>query len=51
MAKYSIYHGEFACHTCKEKVLSLRAYEETGDLTWMCSSKHISKVSLRKKGY
>jgi hypothetical protein len=51
MSKYSLVNGKFSCHTCKEEVLSLRLYEETGDITWMCSKKHLSKVEFRKKGY
>ena len=55
-AKYSITHGKFPCHTCKEVVPSLRFYAETKDLTWMCSQKHLSTVSLdvkkkKKKDY
>lgn len=54
MGRYTVYHGEFPCHTCKEVVLSLRSYPEEKELTWMCKSKHISKVSLstkKKKDY
>ena len=51
MSKYSIVQGKFPCHTCKEIVHSLRHYVEDKELTWMCSKKHLSKVSLevRKK--
>lgn len=55
-SKYTVYHGEFPCHTCGEVVSSLRSYPETKDLTWMCSQKHMSTVSLdikkkKKKDY
>jgi hypothetical protein len=49
MAKYSIYHGEFPCHTCKVVVKTLRSYSETKELTWMCPDKHMSTVSLNTK--
>lgn len=49
MAKYSIYHGEFKCQECGTKVSSLRLYAETKELTWMCSEKHMSTVSLKTK--
>ena len=49
MAKYSIYHGTFPCHTCKMEVKTLRLYPETKEMTWMCSEKHISTVSLNTK--
>jgi hypothetical protein len=46
MAKYEIFVGEFPCHTCKEKVPSIRLYPELKELTWMCGQKHVSVVSL-----
>lgn len=49
MAKYNVYHGKFQCHECKEEVSTLRSYPETKELTWMCSKKHISRVSLNVK--
>jgi hypothetical protein len=49
MGRYSIYTGEFACHTCKEKVKSLRSYPDEKLLTWMCSQRHLSEVSLSVK--
>jgi hypothetical protein len=54
MARYTIYPGTFACHTCKEPVKTLRMYGETKEMTWMCSQKHLTVVSLktkRKKDY
>lgn len=49
MAKYNVYPGEFPCHTCKEIVLSIRSYGSDRLLTWMCSNKHVSEVSLSTK--
>lgn len=46
MGRYNVYNGLFPCHTCGEVVNSLRFYLEEKDLTWMCSQKHISTVSL-----
>ena len=54
MANYSIYSGTFLCHTCKEEVKTLRIYADAQEATWMCKSKHISKVSFatkRKRDY
>ena len=53
---FSIYDGKFPCKKCNEEVFSLRLWSASGDATWMCSQKHISKVSLmppkkRKKDY
>ena len=49
MAKYNVYPGIFPCHTCKEEVKTLRSYPEEKLLTWMCSQKHLSQVSLKTK--
>jgi hypothetical protein len=49
MAKYNIYHGAFRCHVCKAEVKTMRFYAESKELTWMCSEKHMSKVSLNTK--
>jgi hypothetical protein len=46
---FTIYPGKFPCKTCQEEVSSLRYWRETGDETWMCSKKHISKVGLIPK--
>lgn len=43
---FSIYTGKFPCKKCNEEVFSLRLWSASGDATWMCSSKHMSKVSL-----
>jgi hypothetical protein len=47
--KYNIVEGKFPCHTCKEVVKSLRQYVHTKELTWMCSQRHLSSVSLEVK--
>lgn len=44
--KFSVYAGKWPCKTCDEVVTSLRLWKETCDVSWMCSKKHISKVSL-----
>lgn len=49
MGRYTVYAGKFPCHTCKEEVKSLRSYPEEKLLTWMCSQKHMSTVSLNVK--
>ena len=49
MAKYTIYSGTFPCHTCKEPVKTLRMYGEIKEMTWMCSSKHLTLVNLNTK--
>ena len=48
-SRYNVVEGQFPCHTCKEVVKSLRHYIETKELTWMCSSKHLTSVSLETK--
>lgn len=51
--QFKVFNGEFLCHTCKEEVRSLRLWIQTGDLTWMCTTKHVSRVPLivTKKDY
>ncbi len=46
---FSTYKGKFYCQKCNEEVIVCRLWTETRDLTWMCSKKHISKVSLIPK--
>ncbi len=43
---FIVFSGKFPCKKCNEEVLSLRLWRETGDATWMCSAKHMSKVAL-----
>lgn len=49
MAKYSVYQGKFKCQECGIPVTSLRSYPDAKELTWMCSEKHMSLVSLKTK--
>ena len=49
MSKYIVISGIFKCHTCKEEVTSLRCYGEDKLLSWMCSQKHLTNVSLKPK--
>lgn len=51
MPKYSKYQGIFICQKCSEKVIEARFYRDTYDFTWMCNSKHLSKVNLYGRGY
>ena len=51
MRKYSVYKGKFLCQKCKEEVLESRFYIHSYDLTWMCNSKHLSKVNIYGRGY
>jgi hypothetical protein len=44
--KFSTYSGKFPCKICQEEVIVLRYWIESGEATWMCSKKHISKVGL-----
>jgi hypothetical protein len=49
MAKYTIFPGKFQCHTCKSEVGTLRLYESSKVITWMCSDRHVSSVSLQTR--
>jgi hypothetical protein len=49
--KFTTYPGKFPCKTCKEEVSIMRFYKDTGMASWMCSSKHISKIQLCQVGY
>lgn len=44
--QYTIYEGKWPCKTCHEEVITLRLWSETGDVTWLCSNKHLSKMNL-----
>jgi hypothetical protein len=44
--QFRIFSGKFMCQKCNEDVHSLRLWLDSGDVTWMCSQKHISKVQL-----
>lgn len=43
---FQTYPGKFLCKRCSEEVSSLRLWTDTGDATWQCSKKHVSKVNL-----
>jgi hypothetical protein len=43
---FKVFPGKFPCKKCEEEVLSLRLWLDSGDATWMCSKKHVSKVGL-----
>ncbi len=47
--RFSTFAGQFICQKCNENVDVCRLWSETKDVTWMCSKKHISKVSLIPK--
>jgi hypothetical protein len=49
MPSYTVYQGEFICHTCKTEVKTLRLYAETKEMTWMCKDKHLSSVKFGKQ--
>jgi hypothetical protein len=49
--KYTLYPGKFICHTCKAIAATARMYKETQELTWMCTEKHLSKVTFNARGY
>ncbi len=44
--KFKVFSGKFPCKTCGEEVLSIRLWNESADLTWMCSNKHLSRVPI-----
>lgn len=44
--KYSVYSGDFPCHSCKSVSKNLRFYSETKTATWMCSEGHLTSVSF-----
>jgi hypothetical protein len=43
---FTVYPGRFPCKKCGVEVTSLRLWTASGDATWMCEQKHMSKVSL-----
>jgi hypothetical protein len=47
--EFKVFEGKFLCKKCQEEVLSLRLWVESGDATWMCTKKHVSKVNLIPK--
>lgn len=51
MAEEKFFHiqGQFICQKCKSDVAAGRFWYDSGDVTWMCQSKHISRVELVAK--
>jgi hypothetical protein len=49
MSKYSVFEGDFVCHTCKASVSTSRLYYDKKIITWMCKDKHLSQVILNTK--
>jgi hypothetical protein len=49
MPSYTVYNGQWVCHTCKTIVSTLRCYAETKTLTWMCKDKHLTTVYLGRR--
>jgi hypothetical protein len=47
--KFFSFQGKFICQKCKQDVTAARFWHESGDVTWMCSNKHISRVGLTPK--
>jgi len=47
--KFLSVNGQFICQKCKEDINVARFWHESGDVTWMCSSRHMSKVELLAK--
>ena len=43
---FKVFPGKFPCKKCNAEVTSLRLWTASGDATWMCEQKHMSKVSL-----
>ena len=41
--------GQFICQKCKEDLIAARFWYDSGDVTWICSNKHISRVELLPK--
>jgi hypothetical protein len=49
MSNFTVYQGQFLCHTCKAEVKTLRLYADTKEMTWMCKEKHLSSVKFGKQ--
>jgi hypothetical protein len=49
--KFFSFQGKFICKKCKQDVTEARFWRESGDATWMCANKHISKVNFNVRGY
>jgi hypothetical protein len=47
--KFFSFQGKFICQKCKQDVTEARLWRESGDATWMCTNRHISRVELVAK--
>ena len=45
-SKFFVVPGIFLCKTCKQEVSSARFWFSSGEISWLCNSKHISTVAL-----
>jgi hypothetical protein len=43
---FIVFSGKFICKECHKDVNSARLWSASGDVTWMCFDKHLSKVGL-----
>lgn len=43
---FTVFSGKFLCKECNKNVTSARLWSASGDVTWMCSDKHLSRVGL-----
>lgn len=44
--EFTVFPGKFLCKQCGKEVISARLWSGSGDVSWMCSDKHLSKVGL-----
>jgi hypothetical protein len=49
MDRYTLYKGVFNCQFCNLNTHTIRHYPVKKELTWMCTDKHLSIVSLTTK--
>lgn len=49
MAKYNVYAGKYVCQICAAEVSTARSYPSEKKITWVCSEKHLSEVSLNTR--
>lgn len=47
--KFLVVAGAFICKACKANISSARFWYSSGDVSWICESKHISTVGLVPK--
>ena len=43
---FTVYKGLFNCSECKVDVFSMRLWLDTGKVSWMCPSKHVTEIQL-----